>query len=91
MGMAKVTFTANIQRHVECPEVVAAGATLREVLDRVFEQHLRARSYFLDDQAGLRTHIAVFIDGQLALDRRYLTDPVAPHSNIFVAQALSGG
>ena len=34
--MASVRFTANIQRHVACPDAEAAGATVREVLDRVF-------------------------------------------------------
>jgi hypothetical protein len=29
--MAKVIFTANIQRHVACPEAQAPGATVREV------------------------------------------------------------
>jgi len=31
--MAKVVFTTNVQRHVECPQAQAAGATVREVLD----------------------------------------------------------
>lgn len=89
--MARVTFTANIQRHVSCPDATVDGSTLREVLDGAFRTNPPARSYFLDDQAGLRKHVAIFIDGRLALDRAGLSDPVNPDSVIFVAQALSGG
>lgn len=89
--MPKVTFTANIQRHVECPDVVVAGATVREALDNVFQANPRARSYVLDDQAALRRHMTVFIDGQVINDRARLSDPVAETSTIAVFQALSGG
>jgi hypothetical protein len=47
--MVKILFTANIQRHVACPETEADGATLREVLDNAFKENARARSYVLDD------------------------------------------
>lgn len=89
--MASVTFTANLQRHVECPRTEAEGATVREVLDAVFSRNERARSYILDDQNALRRHIAVFIDGEQIRDRVHLSDPVPAHGEIHVMQALSGG
>jgi hypothetical protein len=89
--MATVSFTPNIQRHVPCPDTEAAGATVREVLDRVFAVNPQARGYVLDDQAGLRKHMIVFVDGIMVRDRAKLSDPVAPHSRVFVFQALSGG
>ncbi len=89
--MASVTFTANLQRHVECPRVEADGATVREVLDAVFLQNERARSYILDDQNALRPHIAVFVDSEQIRDRVRLSDPVSAHGEIHVMQALSGG
>jgi hypothetical protein len=49
------------------------------------------RSYLLDDQERLRQHVSVFIDGELIVDRERLTDAVAPASEIYVVQALSGG
>src|SRR5437879_11431498 len=52
--MAKVVFTTNVQRHVECPQAQASGATVREVLDSVFAGNPQARGYVLDDQAALR-------------------------------------
>jgi sulfur-carrier protein len=89
--MATVTFTANIQRHVACPATEAAGRSVREVLDAVFRDNPRARSYVLDDQGALRRHMAIFVDGRLIADRERLSDPVTADSSIAVFQALSGG
>ena len=71
--MARVVFTQNIQRHVECPETEAAGGSVREVLDNVFAANPPARSYVLDDQAALRRHMTVFVDGRVeAYPREFL-------------------
>jgi molybdopterin converting factor small subunit len=89
--MAKVIFTANIQRHVACPEAQAPGGTVREVLDNVFAENAQARSYVLDDQRALRRHMTIFVDGRAIRDRAGLADRVAENSTIHVFQALSGG
>jgi len=89
--MARVVFTANMQRHVLCPEVEAAGATVRDVLEQVFADNPRARGYVLDDQAALRRHVTVFVDGAMIRDRARLTDAVGASSTVYVFQALSGG
>jgi sulfur-carrier protein len=89
--MAKVVFTANIQRHVQCPEAEASGHTVREVLDNAFADNPQARGYVLDDQAALRRHMTVFVDGKIIRDRKRLSDTVSPTSTIYVFQALSGG
>jgi sulfur-carrier protein len=89
--MARVIFTPNIQRHVTCPETQACGQTVGEVLARVFEENPQARSYVLDDQAALRKHITVFIDGKMIRDRTHLSDAVSECSTLYVFQALSGG
>jgi len=89
--MARVVFTPNIQRHVACPEAEASGATVRAVLDRVFEQNPQARGYVLDDQKALRRHMTIFVDDVLIRDRSGLTDAVGDGSTIYVFQALSGG
>jgi molybdopterin converting factor small subunit len=86
-----VVFTANLRRHVDCPETEADGATVREVLDAIFAKHERLRGYVLDDQAALRRHMGVVVDGNALRDRRALSDPVRPTSRIYVLQALSGG
>jgi sulfur-carrier protein len=89
--MVKVVFTQNIQRHLACPPTEVTGATVREVLEVVFTENQRARSYVLDDQGALRPHVAIFVDGEVIRDRRGLSDAVGPSSEIYVMQALSGG
>lgn len=89
--MAHVVFTQNIQRHVTCPPREVSGATVREVLDAVFEENERARSYVLDETGALRRHMVVFVNGETVLDRATLTDCVPDGAEVFVMQALSGG
>jgi hypothetical protein len=89
--MAAVTFTKNLQRHVSCPSLTAAGTTVREVLDSVFADNAAVRGYVVDDQGALRKHMAIFVDGRQVSDRRTLTDPVGDDAEIYIMQALSGG
>lgn len=89
--MPLVEFTPNLASQTDAPTCQVEGATVAEALAAVFAQHPKLRSYVLDDQGALRTHVVVFVDGTTILDRRFLTDPVKPESDIFVMQALSGG
>ena len=88
--MARVTFTSNLRRHVDCATVEAAGQTVREVLEIVFESNDRLRTYILDDQAALRKHMTILVDGRRVADLTGLSDPVLPKSEVYVLQALSG-
>ena len=89
--MARVFFTANLRRHVDCASMAADGASLRAVLDRVFAEQQRLGSYVLDDQGALRKHMTILVDGKRIDDREGLGDAVGPDSEIWVMQALSGG
>ena len=89
--MPKVSFTPNLERHISAPRVESSGGTVREVLDGVFADNPRLRSYVLDDQGRLRQHVAVFVNGELVQDRRSLSDTVGASDELFVMQALSGG
>lgn len=89
--MATVSFTPNLERHVECPARDVDGATVRDVLERVFADNPRLRGYVLDDQGALRRHMMVFVDGAQLVDRDRLSDLVTPTSELYVMQALSGG
>ena len=73
------------------PRSSAPGRTVGEVLDNVFTANVAARNYVLDDQAGLRKHMTIFVDGQMIRDRARLSDRVGETSTIYVFQALSGG
>ena len=85
--MARVVFTANLQRHVDCRAAEVAGATVREALDNVFRRNERLPGYVLDDQAALHRHMAIVVDGKPLSDRIGLSDPVAESSAIYVLQA----
>src|SRR5687768_8224590 len=89
--MAVVTFTSNLERHVECPTRQVAAASVGEALAEVFAENPRLRGYILDDQGRLRKHVLILVDGVLVRDRDRLTDPVTDSATICVAQALSGG
>ena len=89
--MAQVYFTSNLLRHVDCPATRAGGASVREVLDRVFAQNERLRGYVLDEQGALRKHMTILVDGARLKDRERLSDSVSASSEIYVLQALSGG
>ena len=89
--MPSVSFTANLNRHLDCPTVEADGATVAEVLDSVFAGNPRLRSYILDDQNRLRRHVNIFVAEQPVVDRARLSDPVPDGAEVFVFQALSGG
>jgi sulfur-carrier protein len=90
-AMAKVSFTANLMRHVDCPSVEAPGATVREVLAKVFSENPRLKTYVVDEQFSLRRHMGIIVDGEIVLDRAKLSDKVRDNSEVYVLQALSGG
>jgi molybdopterin synthase sulfur carrier subunit len=89
--VARVTFTANLQRHLSCPDLTVPGSTVRVVLDQVFAVEPRLRSYILDDQDRVRRHVAIYVNGDRIADRERLSDPVDDDDEVFVFQALSGG
>ncbi len=84
-------FTPNLQRHLDCPSVQAPGATVGQVLNAVFAERPVLRGYILDDQARVRRHIAVFVDGRLCTREQALDQGVGNDSEVFIMQALSGG
>ena len=89
--MAQVSFTQNLRQHLAAPPRQIAGTTVREALDVVFDENPRLRGYVLDDQARLRKHVVIFIDGKMIEDRIELSDPIGDSSELYVMQALSGG
>jgi hypothetical protein len=57
------------------------------VLENLFADNPRLRSYVVDDQGRIRKHVNVYV-GDARADR---ADPVGPDDEVFVFQALSGG
>ncbi len=89
--MARIAFTANLERHLSCPVRIVPGDTVRAVLEGVFAEQPRLRSYILDDQDRVRKHVAIYVNGERIADRERLSDAVAENDEVFVFQALSGG
>lgn len=89
--MARVEFTPNLARHLDCAALDAPGNTVRAVLDHVCRRNPKLRGYVLDDQNRLRRHVTIFVDGEQVKDRNDLQDPVQSGSTVFILQALSGG
>ena len=56
--MARIAFTPNLRRHLDCPTVEAEGGTLRQALDHVFAGNPRLRGYLLDEHGRLRKQVA---------------------------------
>lgn len=89
--MPRVSFPQVLQRHVVCPPVDVAGATVRDALTAAFAVYPTVQGYLLDERGALRPHVTVFVDGEVVRDRARLAQPVAHDARIDVLQALSGG
>ncbi len=89
--MPLIRFTKNIQRHVSCPPGTVEADSVRDALDRYFQDNQPARGYVLDEQHELRKHMAIFVNGVQIRDRQKLSDAVASDDVIDIMQALSGG
>ncbi len=89
--MPTVTFTRALERFLKAPSAEVTGSTIGEALEFVFASRPALRGYVLDDQGGLRRHVAVYVNGKPARDRKRLSDPVGPSDRIYVLQALTGG
>jgi molybdopterin converting factor small subunit len=89
--MARISFTPNLRRHLDCPTVDTDGDTISAALAQVFHRNPRLRGYLLDEHGRLRKHVTIFVNDTPAADRDGLSDAIAPADEIFVFQALSGG
>ena len=89
--MAHLIFTQQLGRFMTVPQVTTDAAKLRDALDGAFADHPRLRGYVLDEQGHLRENVVIFIDGKRSRERKLLDDALAPQSNVYILQALSGG
>ena len=89
--MAKVQFTSNLRRHVDCPAVEVSASTVHQALMQAFIKNERLKTYVLDDQGHLRKHMRILVDGEAIKDLQTFKDAVQANSEVWVMQALSGG
>ena len=89
--MGRITFTSHLAQHLTCPPAEVRGGTVRAVLEEVFADNPRLRSYLVDEHFRLRRHVNIFVGERAVADRVGLTDAVAADDEVYVFQALSGG
>ena len=93
-SMPQVDFTRHLTTlfpQLGAPPMRVEATTLAEVV-----QHLEAIApgiafYICDERGRLRRHVNIFVDNELLIDRKALSDRLQPNSRVFIAQALSGG
>ena len=84
-------LTAAPTPHAGDRALAVAGATVREVLDRLFEQYPQLRGYVLDERGAMRHHVVAFVNGEAVRDKQALDEPVPADGEVYLFQALSGG
>lgn len=67
------------------------AATVAEVIAELERRAPGIAFYVCDELGRLRRHVNVFVDGEMIVDRRALSDRLGERSRVFIAQALSGG
>src|SRR3546814_11681080 len=65
--MPRVTFTANLQRHLDSPSLEVDGACVGQVLAGVFARDPPLRSFIGADPVGLRRQVNVFVNTRVFL------------------------
>jgi hypothetical protein len=74
------------------PQGIAVEATTVREAVLALEQRAPGIAFYLCDELGrLRTHVNIFVGKSMVKDRRGLSDPVAPGTELHIMQALSGG
>jgi molybdopterin converting factor small subunit len=88
MGHCQVSIPSPLLSYTKERHVVAAGATLGEVLQDLDRQYPGLRFRMVDEQDHVRPHMRVFVNGTQVTD---LKRPLGPDATVHIVQALSGG
>jgi predicted phage tail protein len=72
-------------------EVTVEGTTAAEVVRAMDAVAPGFSDYIVDERGALRRHVNVFIDNEMVVDRRSLSDRVPEGATVYIMQALSGG
>ena len=68
-----------------------AGSTVAEVLADLERRAPGIEFYVCDELGRLRRHVNIFVDGEMIVDRKRLSDRVSEGTRVLIMQALSGG
>ncbi|MHC4840422.1 MAG: ubiquitin family protein [Planctomycetota bacterium] len=92
--MPKVAFARHLYRFfpdLEGKDVAVEAKTAAEVVQKLEELAPGFAFYICDETGQMRPHVNIFIENELIVDRKQLSDHVAPDSTVYIMQALSGG
>jgi sulfur-carrier protein len=90
-AMPTVEFAPALTRHVACARQQVHAPTLGAALDAAFRAAPALRPYVLDEQGGVRKHVAVFLNGDMLARDTALARALGPEDRVMVIQALTGG
>jgi len=84
----KVLIPSPLRSYTQRTWVEAQGATLADVLADLDAHYPGIRFRMIDEQDRMRPHVRFFVRGDAVFD---LAVPLAPHDELLIVQALSGG
>jgi molybdopterin synthase sulfur carrier subunit len=88
--MIKVQLTANLQKYYPQARFEIEAATVLDLLKNMDKTATGFSGYILEDDRSVRTHVNIFVDGQL-LPKKDTSRPLKPGQTVHIMQALSGG
>lgn len=68
--------------------VEATGATVAQLLEDLDRRYPGIRFRMIDEQGGIRKHMKLFVNREQIAE---LDEPLRPHDEVQILQALSGG
>jgi molybdopterin synthase sulfur carrier subunit len=92
--VALVEWTSHLKTHfpvLGSGPLALDGATVAEVLAALEQKAPGIEFYICDELGRLRKHVNIFVDGEMVVDRRRLSDRVSEDTRVLIMQALSGG
>lgn len=90
--MPKINFTSALKRFFPgIGETRIKAKNLPELLDKLEKTYPGIKDYIVEEDGSLRQHINIFVEGQLIVDRTFLSDQIQEEDEILIFQALSGG
>lgn len=93
-AMVRVVLTRHLRElfpDLDGRELHVEARTVTDVVHEMDKLAPGLAFYVCDERGRLRQHVNIFVGEDRIADRAGLTDPVAPDSQVFIMQALSGG
>lgn len=89
--MARLVFTENLKRHIDCPPMEVKALTLEDALQALVQNNPKLANYVLDEQGNVRKHILISINNEFVKERSDFSREIDNDTEIYIFQALSGG